>query len=62
MITPKSMQLVQCIQGEKRLRWWWNCGGKDNNGRLELVMDEVAAADEGSSDNGRDSRICGGGQ
>ncbi len=37
-------------------------GEEEVKERVELVMNEVAGADEGSSGNGGDKQICGGGQ
>ena len=37
-------------------------GEEEVKEKVELVMNEVVGADEGSSGNGRDKQICGGGQ
>ena len=37
-------------------------GEEEVKKKVELVMNEVAGTDEGSSGNGGDKRICGGGQ
>ena len=37
-------------------------GEEEVKEKVELVMNEVASTDKGSSSNGRDKIICGGGQ
>ena len=37
-------------------------GGEEGKEKVELVMNEVAGADEGTSGNGGDKQISGGGQ